>query len=97
MSLTEFKNLYHSSIQEINFINQAPLFYEGQFLPGIYFVKSGSVQLLKRNKVKEFVKENQIIGIEKCDLLSQSRFKAIVEGSSEILFVSRYDALKRIN
>ncbi len=96
MSIMEFEALFNTSIQKVIFTIEAPLFYEGQYLSGLYFIKKGKVHFFKKRKLQKSLSENQIIGVGPILLDEESNQNAFVERNSEILFVSKLDALKKI-
>lgn len=95
MSTLEFESLFASAVQKLVFTNEAPLFYEGQYLSGLFFIKHGQIKILKRKKIKNVLRENQIIGLGEMGFKKQLRQSAIVERGSELLFVSKVEVLKR--
>lgn len=96
MSVQEFEALFTTSIQKLTFMSEAPLFYEGQFLSGLYFIKKGKVHLSKKRKIQKSLSENQIIGVGPILLAEESNQNAFVEKDTEILFVSKLDTLRKI-
>lgn len=96
MSVQEFEALFKSSIQRLTFIHEAPLFYEGQFLSGVYFIKKGKVNFSKKKTIQRSLCENHIIGFGPILYSEEANQNAIVEKNSEILFVSKFEALKKM-
>ncbi|MCK6595352.1 MAG: cyclic nucleotide-binding domain-containing protein [Bacteriovoracaceae bacterium] len=94
MSVQEFESIFSVSIQNLFFSNEAPLYYKGQYLSGLFFIKKGKIHLLNSGQSSVVLEENQILGLKPSSLLTVSNENAIVEGNTEILFVSKSDVLK---
>ncbi len=95
MSTIEFESIFSNAIERLVFSNEAPLFYEGQYLSGLFFVKQGQIKMLKRKKLQNILTENQIIGLGEMGFKKKLKQTAFALRGTELLFVSRVEVLKR--
>jgi CRP-like cAMP-binding protein len=75
----------------------SPLFYEGQVPIVAYLVIAGRISLFKNKKVKNIVKEGNLIGVNELMTNSPSKMNAEVSADSSLCFLDKSTMLEIMN
>ncbi len=71
------------------FTVNSPLFYEGQIPIVAYLIVTGKISLYKTKKIKNIIKEGNIVGFNELMTNSPSKLNAEVSGESSLCFLDK--------